>query len=767
MAGMRRQSDGSAAAAGITGYMRRIGENTGILDAPTITMKVSTTPSQELALTNCAYCSPNDTTRFLRRGSDHGLAAVGSTMVLNIKAHESVPDGSIALNAIQRRNAKVSAGDSILVERFSPPEKGFKLVLLTIELEFVKSRGKNEQLDATILGKELQRRFAGQVFTVGQKASFEYCGTNYIFSVLGTIVEGQGESDSVNRGLLGSESTILFETPSNSGIKIVNQRGGASSSLFKQKDLNFQKLGIGGLDAEFADIFRRAFASRVFPPHVISKLGISHVKGLLLYGPPGTGKTLIARQIGKMLNGREPKVVNGPEVLSKFVGETEKNVRDLFADAENDQRSRGEQSDLHIIIFDEIDAICKTRGSTRDGTGVHDSIVNQLLTKIDGVDALNNILLIGMTNRKDLLDEALLRPGRLEVQIEIGLPDERGRVQILQIHTSRMKDNSFLGANVNIEELAVRTKNFSGAELEGLVKSAVSFGLNRQVNMADLSRPLDEDNIKVTMDDFLRALHEVQPAFGAAINTLEMYRLNGMLDCGERHRHIQEMATTLVEQVRRSERTPLLTCLLEGPSGSGKTAMAATIAIDSDFPFIKVISAENMVGHTESSKCGVIAKVFEDAYKSPFSIIILDDIERLLEYVNIGPRFSNLILQTLLVLLKKIPPKGRKLLVLGTTSMPRVLESMDLVGAFNVSLHVPVLNRADITKVLESLNVFAKQDINNAVTALDEEIPIKRLLMLVEMAAQGKSGQGAEEVYAGRSKIDIDHFYDCLHDLAS
>ncbi|XP_062114453.1 vesicle-fusing ATPase-like [Humulus lupulus] len=103
------------------------------------------------------------------------------------------------------------------------------------------------------------------------------------------------------------------------------------------------------------------------------------------------------------------QIVNGPEVLSKFFGETEKNVRDLFADAENDQRTRGDESDLHVIIFDEIDAICKSRGSTRDGTGVHDSIVNQLLTKIDGVEALNNVLLIGMTNRKDLLDEALLR----------------------------------------------------------------------------------------------------------------------------------------------------------------------------------------------------------------------------------------------------------------------------------------------------------------------------------------------------------------------
>ncbi|KAH9556878.1 hypothetical protein CY35_07G055200 [Sphagnum magellanicum] len=229
------------------------------------------------------------------------------------------------------------------------------------------------------------------------------------------------------------------------------------------------------------------------------------------------------------------------------------------------ESDEGDQSDLHIIIFDEIDAICKTRGSTRDGTGVHDSIVNQLLTKIDGVEALNNILLIGMTNRKDLVDEALLRPGRMEVQIEIGLPDEKGRFQILSIHSNKMKENSFLSADVDLKELASKTKNFSGAKLEGLVKSATSFALNKQVSAADLSREIVEDNIKVTMDDFMSALNEVKPAFGAAINTPKMcrlhctlaglliqfghYKLNGMLDCGERHAHIQRTVMTFVEQV--------------------------------------------------------------------------------------------------------------------------------------------------------------------------------------------------------------------------
>jgi vesicle-fusing ATPase len=178
-----------------------------------------------------------------------------------------------------------------------------------------------------------------------------------------------------------------------------------------------------------------------------------------------------------------------------------------------------------------------------------------------------------------------------------------------------------------------------------------------------------------------------------------MCRLNGMLNCGERHAHIQETVMTFVEQVRKSERTPLLTCLLEGPGGSGKTALAATIGIESGFPFIKIVSAENMIGLQESTKCAMITKVFEDAYKSPLSIIILDDIERLLEFVDIGPRFSNVILQTILVLLKRIPPKGRKLLVIGTSSLVGVLESMSLLDAFNVHLNVPKLKPADMKQV--------------------------------------------------------------------
>ncbi|GMY37361.1 vesicle-fusing ATPase-like [Fagus crenata] len=156
---------------------------------------------------------------------------------------------------------------------------------------------------------------------------------------------------------------------------------------------------------------------------------------------------------------------------------------------------------------------------------------------------------------------------------------------------------------------AAHTKNYSGAELEGIVKSAVSYALNRQLSLDDLTKPVDEESIKVTMDDFLNALHEIIPAFGASTDDLERCRLNGMVDCGDRNKHIYQRAMLLVEQVKVSKGSPIVTCLLEGLSGSGKTALAATVGIDSNFPYVKIVSAEALIGLQESTKCAQIVKM--------------------------------------------------------------------------------------------------------------------------------------------------------------
>lgn len=510
-------------------------------------------------------------------------------------------------------------------------------------------------------------------------------------------------------------------------------------------DWNFEQMGIGGLDKEFSNIFRRAFASRLFPPKVVQKLGINHVKGILLYGPPGTGKTLIARQIGKMLNARPPKIVNGPEILNKYVGQSEENIRLLFKDAEDDYAKNAENSSLHIIIFDEIDAICKQRGSRNDGTGVGDTVVNQLLAKMDGVESLNNVLVIGMTNRKDLIDEALLRPGRFEVHVEINLPDEKGRVQILNIHTRKMRENGYMGSDVSIEELAAETKNFSGAEIEGLVNSATSFAFNRQIDVTQGVKVKNVENIKVTRADFFAALGEVKPAFGIDGEEFENLSPNGIIYWSKKVEEIFHKGNLFVQQVRNSARTPIVSVLIEGSPGSGKTSIASHLAKSSGYPFVKIISPETLVGYSENGKAAKITKIFDDAHKSPLSFVIIDDLERLIDYVRIGPRFSNQILQTLLVLIKKPPPKGRRLIILGTTSNRRVIEDTELYECFDVALSAPQIESKDEMKVvLKELKFLDGSELDRAASLFTSSISIKRLIMLTEMAKQGEKSEALE-----------------------
>ncbi|GLI63735.1 hypothetical protein VaNZ11_006800 [Volvox africanus] len=695
---------------------------------------VDNCPDKASATTNLVYVSQQDDLR-----NHQFVEAVG--FVFALAAHPLVTMGSVALNSVQRRILRVSVKDELDLRPYRVPKDLPTVGMLYGKVTGILDKARPTELQSEDIIVRLLKNFKGQILTANQQIAFELDTGNFKLVIEQLLVDVAGKLVKISRGILADNTAFMFTNEGGSPITIANQKGFASSQIFKHSTINFESLGIGGLDEQFDVIFRRAFASRVFPPSLMQRLGIKHVKGMLLYGPPGTGKTLIARQIGKMLNGKEPKVVNGPEVLNKFVGQSEENIRNLFAEAEAEYKAKGDASGLHIIIFDEIDAICKQRGSVRDGSGVHDTVVNQLLTKVDGVDSLNNILLIGMTNRKDMLDEALLRPGRLEVQIEIGLPDEKGRLQVLKIHTSKMSENAFLAQDVDLLSLAERTKNFSGAELEGLIKDATAYALNRNINLDDLNAPINEENLKVTMDDFEKALQEVKPAFGTSVETLDSYLTRGIIPCGETFEYLQETLSVTVKQVKNSDKTHLVSVILEGPVGSGKSALAAAAAKNSDFPLCKVVSSESMAGFSEQAKANQIIKAFDDAYKSPLSVIILDEIERLIEYVATGPRFSNAVLQVLLVLTKRMPPQGHKLLIIGTTSMRDVMESMGVNEVFNVSLHVPALRMDEMVKVLRQLDCFSVADIPEAVNLLttisSEVVPIKKLLLWVDMARQG------------------------------
>ena len=354
-----------------------------------------------------------------------------------------------------------------------------------------------------------------------------------------------------------------------------------------------------------------------------------------------------------------------------------------------------------------------------------------------------------MTNRRDMIDEALLRPGRLEVQMEIGLPDEKGRIQILSIHTALMRQHKKLADDVDLVELAALTKNFSGAEIEGLVRAAQSNSMNRLIKASSKVEvdPEALEKLIICRNDFLLALeNDVKPAFGTSVDQISSMIAGGIIYWSPTVRSILEDGRLFVQQAKDSTTRGLVSVLIEGPPNTGKSALAATIAINSDFPFIKLCSPEDMVGFTETAKCFNIRKIFDDAYKSQYSCVLVDNIERLLDYGPIGPRYSNLVLQALLVLLKKEPPKGRKLLVICTTSRRQVLEQMEMLSAFTAVLHVPdltepehlnaVLTHLAETNAHHSFNREERIRIAKQISGKRIWIGVKKLLAFIDMAQQ-------------------------------
>lgn len=687
-------------------------------------------------------------------GQDSYLLLNGR-FVLSARPWAQFPRGQISLSDAQRTWMQVALTDVVEVRPYDPFDAGPQSYLggMDVEVGFAGKKTTDVPYDQDELARAFVQTFRNQIFAPAQQLLMDFKSIPLRLTVrtvelvdIQSLNAAGGAAHHTGpgaRGILTPESLINFfkdaRTPIN--LKGSNRRPAANSVV--RPDFKFEDMGIGGLDKEFSDIFRRAFASRIFPPGLAEKIGIQHVRGILLYGPPGTGKTLIARQIGKMLNAREPKIVNGPEVLNKYVGQSEENVRKLFADAEKEQKEKGDESGLHIIIFDELDAVCKQRGSgAGGGTGVGDSVVNQLLSKLDGVEQLNNILLIGMTNRKDMIDEALLRSGRLEVHMEISLPDEQGRQQILKIHTGKMAANGIMGSDVDLAELARQTRNFSGAEINGLVKSASSFAMQRHIKVGTVAA-IDDSvrDMKVEMKDFLRALDEVKPLFGVSEEDLERAVEGGIIRFGAHIERILNAGRDYVSQVK-SNTTPLLSVLVHGPRGAGKTAVAARIALDSHFPFIKMVRPVDMVGMNEIQKIQHLQKVFTDAYKSPLNILVLDDVELLVDWVPVGPRFSSAVLAAIKGLMKSKPPRGRPLLIMATTSERSVLHQLQL--DFMAQIPVPNLNsQQELAHVMHDSGVFDDDEVHTAIAELEEStgakdvgVGIQQVLLAVQTAMQ-------------------------------
>lgn len=264
---------------------------------------------------------------------------------------------------------------------------------------------------------------------------------------------------------------------------------------------------VGGLE-EAKEKLRELVELPLLRPDLFERAGIKPSKGILLYGPPGTGKTLLAKAVATESNANFISV-KGPELISKWVGESEKHVREIF--------KKARQVSPSIIFFDEFDSISKQRGhSVSDAT---EKVVNQLLTELDGIEELERVMVIAATNRKDLIDPSILRSGRIDGHVELGMPDKKTREKILDVHTRKMP----LDKSVDIKIYVGKTEDWSGADIESLAKNAGIFAIKRFYRNKN-----DKDELRILKDDFEKAFNEIDKNVKSRSSESIANKLGGM-----------------------------------------------------------------------------------------------------------------------------------------------------------------------------------------------------------------------------------------------
>ena len=360
-------------------------------------------------------------------------------------------------------------------------------------------------------------------------------------------------------------------------------------------------------------------------PEIFKRLGIDPPRGLILHGPPGTGKTLLAKAVASESEANFVHI-NGPEIMSKFYGESEQKLRKIFEEAEENAPS--------IIFIDELDAIAPKREDVQGE--VERRVVAQLLATMDGLKARGQVVVIGATNRVNALDPALRRPGRFDRELEIGVPDETGRLEVLLIHSRGMPLTTEGHLKVDLGHLAKITHGFVGADLQALCRESAMKALRRYLPEIDLQAeeiPQEVlDKLEVHNDDFIGALREIQPSavreVFIEIPDVKWSDIGGLDKAKQELVEVVEWPLKRPESFRRLGITPPKGVLVFGPPGCGKTLLARAVATESEANFISVKGPElisKWVGESEKA----IREVFRKARTAAPAIIFFDEIDAL------------------------------------------------------------------------------------------------------------------------------------------
>ncbi|MEM1508854.1 MAG: CDC48 family AAA ATPase [Thermofilaceae archaeon] len=453
-------------------------------------------------------------------------------------------------------------------------------------------------------------------------------------------------------------------------------------------------------------------------PQLFKKLGIEPPKGVLLYGPPGCGKTLLAKAVA---NETEAYfiAINGPEIMSKFYGESEQRLREIFEEAKEHAPA--------IIFIDEIDAIAPKR---EEVTGeVEKRVVAQLLALMDGLEARGDVIVIAATNRPNAIDPALRRPGRFDREIEISVPDKKGRLEILQVHTRSMP----LAKDVDLKKLADITHGFTGADIAALCREAAMRALRKFIPKIDFEKgeiPQEVlESLEVTMEDFFGAFREITPSalreIEIEIPNIHWSDIGGLEDVKQQLREAVEWPLKFPDSFRRIGIEPPKGVLLYGPPGCGKTLLAKAVATESEANFLSIKGPEvfsKWVGESERA----IREIFRKARQAAPAVVFIDEIDSLAPMRGLGYSDSGVTERVVSQLLTEMDglEKLEGVVVVGATNRPDILDPALLrPGRFDRLVYVPP---PDKTARLEILKVHTKR------MPLAEDVDLERLAEATE-----------------------------------
>lgn len=625
--------------------------------------------------------------------------------------------GIIRMDGLTRWNAKTSIGEEVDVSKADVQKATYVKIAPTQEGIFI--RVHPSTIRKALLGRALVK---GDVISLGGTRSRRSTLSGSPFEDIFKMIEEDFFS-------FGGMSELRFAVVTSNPKGPVLITNATNLELSKEPvEMKEEKIpevtyeDIGGLDNEIKKV-REMVEIPMKHPELFERLGIEPPKGVLLYGPPGTGKTLLAKAVATESDAHFI-AINGPEVMSKWVGEAEKRIREVFEDADKNSPS--------IIFIDELDAIAPKR---EEAVGeVERRVVAQILASMDGLKSRGKIVVIGATNRQNALDPALRRPGRFDREIEIGVPDRNGRLDILKIHTRNMPING-----VDLEELADVTYGFVGADLEALCKEAAMSVLRKilpevKVKEGEPIPPEVLDKIRVKQSDFKEALKNVRPS---AMREVLIEKPNiKWSDVGGLEKVKQELREAVEWPLKNSEVfdrmgiKPPKGILLYGPPGCGKTLLARAVATESDANFISVKGPEILskwVGESERA----IREIFRKARQVAPSIVFFDELDSIAPTrgATVGTRVTEQVVNQILTEMDGLEELS-DVVVIAATNRPDILDS---------SLLRP--GRFDRMILVSAPDLEARERIFKIHT---EGMPLEKDVNVKKLAAETEGFSGAD-----------------------